>query len=106
LGGNDVLVGGAGHDTFVGGAGNDLMQAGGGGDTFLFNGSFGQDRITGYEAGDKLVFLGVPGAGTDHDHSEYLSQVGNDTLLKVGDSSVTLVGVGLDQVGGDGIVFA
>ncbi|MCP1456036.1 polyurethane esterase [Pseudomonas kilonensis] len=104
--GNDVLVGGAGNDTFVGGAGNDQMQAGGGSDTFLFNGTFGQDRISGYDAGDKLVFLGVPGAGAGHDYSQYLSQVGNDTLLKVGDSSVTLVGVGLGQVGGEGIVFA
>ncbi len=81
-------------------------KRGGGSDTFLFNGAFGHDRISGYDAGDKLVFLGVPGAGAGHDHSQYLSQVGNDTLLKVGDSSVTLVGVGLGQVGGEGIVFA
>ena len=104
--GNDVLMGGAGHDTFVGGAGNDLMQSGGGNDTFIFNGAFGQDRISGYEAGDKLVFFGVQGAGAGYDYSQHMTQVGSDTLLKVGDSSVTLVGVGLGQVGGEGIVFA
>lgn len=104
--GNDVLVGGVGNDTFVGGADNDVMQSGGGNDTFLFNGAFGQDRISGYDSGDKLVFLGVQGAGTGYDYSQHLSQVGNDTLLKVGDSSVTLVGVGLTQVGGEGFVFA
>lgn len=104
--GNDMLVGGAGNDTFVGGSGNDVMLSGGGNDTFLFNGSFGQDRISGYDAGDKLVFLGVQGAGAGYDYSQHMSQVGSDTLLKVGDSSVTLVGVGLAQLGGEGIVFA
>jgi len=104
--GDDVLVGGAGNDTFVGGAGNDVMQSGGGSDTFVFNGAFGQDRISGYEAGDKLLFIGVQDAGAGYDYSQHLSQVGSDTLLKVGDSSVTLVGVGLGQVGGEGIVFA
>ncbi|MBT2342019.1 MULTISPECIES: polyurethane esterase [Pseudomonas] len=88
--GNDVLLGGVGSDTFVGGAGNDLMQSGGGSDTFLFNGAFGQDRISGYGAGDKLVFIGVQGAGEGYDYSQHLSQVGSDTLLQVGDSSVTL----------------
>lgn len=106
LDGDDVLVGGAGNDTFVGGSGNDVMQSGGGQDTFIFNGAFGQDRISGYDAGDTLVFLGVQGAGAGYDYRQHLSQVGNDTLLKVGDSSVTLVGVGLAQVGGDGLVFA
>ncbi|MCE0460856.1 polyurethane esterase [Pseudomonas uvaldensis] len=106
LDGHDVLVGGAGSDTFVGGSGNDVMQSGGGQDTFVFNGAFGQDRISGYDAGDTLVFLGVQGAGAGYDYSQHLSQVGNDTLLKVGDSSVTLVGVGLAQVGGDSLVFA
>jgi Ca2+-binding RTX toxin-like protein len=105
LDGRDRLVGGAGNDTFVGGSGNDLMQSGGGNDTFIFNGAFGQDRISGYDGGDKLVFIGVQGAGADFDYSQHLSQVGADTLLTVGDNSVTLVGVGLGQVG-DGIVFA
>ncbi len=104
--GNDVLVGGAGNDTFIGGTGNDLMQSGGGNDTFVFNGAFGLDRISGYDAGDKLVFLGVEGAGSGYDYSQHMTEVGNDTLLKVGDSSVTLVGVGLGQVAGEGIVFA
>jgi Ca2+-binding RTX toxin-like protein len=104
--GNDVLVGGVGNDTFVGGAGNDLMQSGGGNDTFVFNNAFGQDRISGYDAGDKLVFIGVNGAGAGYDYHQHLSQVGSDTLLTVGDSSVILVGVGLGQVGGEGFVFA
>ncbi|RMM49988.1 polyurethane esterase [Pseudomonas corrugata] len=105
LDGNDQLVGGVGNDTFVGGSGNDVMQSGGGSDTFIFSGVFGQDRISGYDGGDKLVFLGIQGAGAGYDYSQHLSQVGADTLLTVGDNSVTLVGVGLGQVG-DNIVFA
>ncbi|AKK00615.1 polyurethanase [Pseudomonas chlororaphis] len=103
---NDRLLGGAGDDTLVGGTGNDVMQSGGGRDTFIFNGAFGQDRISGFDAGDKLVFIGVQGAGEGYDYRQHLSQVGSDTLLQVGDSSVTLVGVGVGQVGGEGIVFA
>ncbi|MFW0885253.1 UNVERIFIED_CONTAM: polyurethanase [Pseudomonas sp. JL1] len=103
--GNDVLLGGAGNDTFVGGSGNDWLQSGGGSDTFVFNGAFGHDQISGYDAGDTLVFLGVQGAGEGFDYRQHLSQVGSDTLLEVGDSSVTLVGVNPGQVGGE-FVFA
>ncbi|MBT2298412.1 polyurethane esterase [Pseudomonas fluorescens] len=103
--GNDVLLGGTGNDTFVGGLGDDLMQSGGGADTFLFNGAFGHDLISGYDAGDTLVFLGVQGVGAGYDYRQHLSQVGSDTLLEVGENSVTLVGINPGQVGGD-IVFA
>lgn len=103
--GNDVLLGGTGNDTFVGGSGNDRLQSGGGSDTFVFNGAFGHDQISGYDAGDTLVFLGVQGAGEGFDYRQHLSQVGSDTLLEVGDSSVTLVGVNPGQVGGE-FVFA
>ncbi|WP_448694429.1 polyurethane esterase [Pseudomonas rhizophila] len=103
--GNDVLLGGTGNDTFVGGSGNDWLQSGGGSDTFVFNGAFGHDQISGYDAGDTLVFLGVQGAGEGFDYRQHLSQVGSDTRLEVGDSSVTLVGVNPGQVGGE-FVFA
>ncbi|SIS00975.1 polyurethane esterase [Pseudomonas sp. A214] len=103
--GNDVLLGGTGNDTFVGGSGDDWLQSGGGSDKFVFNGAFGHDQISGYDAGDTLVFLGVQGAGEGFDYRQHLSQVGSDTLLEVGDSSVTLVGVNPSQVGGE-FVFA
>ena len=103
--GNDVLLGGTGNDTFVGGSGNDWLQSGGGSDTFVFNGAFGHDQISGYDTGDTLVFLGVQGAGEGFDYRQHLSQVGSDTRLEVGDSSVTLVGVNPGQVGGE-FVFA
>jgi Ca2+-binding RTX toxin-like protein len=103
LDGNDHLIGGKGNDVFVGGAGNDVMESGGGVDTFLFSGSFGQDRVVGYQAHDKLVFLGVQGSDDFRTHA---TMVGHDTVLTFGGDSVTLVGVGLDSLAGTGIVIA
>ncbi|KJZ33577.1 MULTISPECIES: polyurethanase [Pseudomonas] len=106
LDGNDQLIGGKGNDVFVGGAGNDLMESGGGVDTFLFSGAFGQDRVVGYQANDKLVFLGVQGVAPIDDFRAHATTVGHDTVLTLGGDSVTLVGVGLDSLSGSGIVIA
>ncbi|MNE68087.1 hypothetical protein D3C80_1637320 [compost metagenome] len=106
LAGNDHLQSDQQQVTFVGGAGNDVMSASGANNTFLFSGAFGFDAINGYQGSDKLVFMGVQGAGQGYDYSQHISQSGNDTLLKVGDYAVTLVGVGLDNLSGAGIVFA
>lgn len=104
--GNDHLIGSTGNDVFVGGAGNDLLVSGGGVDTFLFSGAFGQDRVVGYQANDKLVFLGVQGVAPNDDYRAHATAVGQDTLLTFGSDSVTLVGVGLDSLSGGGIVIA
>jgi len=106
LDGNDHLIGGIGNDVFVGGAGNDLLESGGGADTFLFSGAFGQDRVTGYTANDKLVFLGVQGVLPADDFRAHASSVGQDTVLTFGNDSVTLVGVSLNSLSADGIVIA
>ncbi|WP_409317463.1 polyurethanase [Pseudomonas sp. KCJK9016] len=106
LDGNDHLIGGAGNDVFVGGAGNDLMESGGGADTFLFSGTFGQDRVVGFTGNDKLVFLGVQGVLPGDDFRAHASAVGQDTVLKFGADSVTLVGVSLSSLSADGIVIA
>lgn len=104
--GDDLLRSDKSQVTFVGGAGNDLMQASGGHNTFLFSGAFGFDAINGYHGNDKLVFLGVQGAGQGYDYKQHASQSGHDTVLKVGDFAVTLVGVGLDSLSASGITFA
>jgi len=106
LSGNDVLRSDKSQVTFVGGEGNDVMFASGGHNTFLFSGAFGFDAINGYQGSDKLVFMGVQGAGQGYDYSQHVSQSGNDTLLKVGDYAVTLVGVGLNNLSGAEIIFA
>lgn len=106
-GGDDLLSSDKASVTFVGGAGNDVMySSGGGANTFLFSGHFGFDLIHGYQNTDKLVFMGVAGIDAQYDYSQHLSQSGNDTLLNVGDYSVTLVGVGMDTLSGSSLVFA
>lgn len=106
LDGNDHLIGGKGNDVFVGGAGNDLMEAGGGINTFLFTGAFGQDKVTGYQSTDKLVFMGVAGVAPNDDFRAHATAVGHDTVLTFGADTVTLVGVGLSSLAGSGIVIA
>jgi triacylglycerol lipase len=105
--GNDLLRSDKSHVTFVGGAGNDVMHStGGGNNTFLFSGAFGFDAINGYQGSDKLVFMGVQGAGQGYDYKQHATQSGHDTLLKVGDFAVTLVGVGLDNLSASSFTFA
>ncbi len=44
--GADRIIGVGGNDTIDGGAGNDTLTGGGAADLFVFNGTFGADRIT------------------------------------------------------------
>lgn len=106
LGGDDHLIGGQGSNVFVGGAGNDLMVSGGGSNTFLFNGLFGNDRIEGYQASDKLVFMGIPDLGQQYDYRSHVSMFEDNALLSFGDNSVTLVGVNMTQLNGPGIYIS
>lgn len=106
LGGDDHLIGGQGNDVFVGGTGNDLMVSGGGSNTFLFNGLFGNDRIEGYQASDKLVFMGIPGLSQDYDYRSYASTFEDNTVLSFGDNSVMLVGVDMTQLNGAGVFIS
>ncbi|OOH80185.1 polyurethanase [Pseudomonas koreensis] len=106
LGGDDKLISDKGHVTFVGGAGNDVMSAVGGNNTFLFSGAFGFDAINGYQGSDKLVFMGVEGAGQGYDYKQHASQAGSDTVLKIGDYAVTLIGVGVANLSDSAFVFA
>jgi hypothetical protein len=82
------------------------MESGGGADTFLFNGAFGQDRVVGFTANDKLVFLGVQGVLPAEDFRAHAATVGQDTVLTFGNDSVTLVGVSLNSLSADGVVIA
>ena len=104
--GDDLLRSDKSQVTFVGGAGNDVMQASGGNNTFLFSGAFGFDAINGYQGSDKLLFMGVQGAGQGYDYKQHASQSGHDTVLKIGDFAVTLIGVGVANLSDSSFVFA
>lgn len=50
--------------------------------------------------------MGVAGVAPNDSYRAHATAVGNDTLLSFGQASVTLVGVGLEQLNGAGIVLA
>ncbi|WP_243371398.1 CAP domain-containing protein [Microvirga solisilvae] len=57
--GNDVLYGEAGKDVLDGGAGNDILYGGADADTFRFVGSWGGDKIVGFQ--DKIDRIDLRG---------------------------------------------
>jgi Ca2+-binding RTX toxin-like protein len=63
--GNDVLIGGQQSDLLSGGTGDDYLSGGGGADQYAFSKGDGfNDIVDSFGVGaDKLVFLGVSGAG-------------------------------------------
>lgn len=88
--GNDDLLGGAGDDYLVGGLGNDTLQGGTGRDRFVLTLDGSTDTIADFTIGEDMLLL-----PTNLSFQQLLmTQVGNDTLIQVGQSTlVTLVGV-------------
>jgi serralysin len=90
--GNDDLEGGNGKDTLNGGTGDDVLTGGNGPDQFVFNASFGDDVVTDFKNTDLIQFddslFQTPEAALTASE-----QVGEDTVITAGTSTVTLVGV-------------
>ncbi|MDZ3837326.1 MAG: calcium-binding protein [Rhodospirillales bacterium] len=76
---NDGIIGGDGDDTINGGAGDDVMEGGAGADTFLFALGFGEDTISGWEAGDKIS-LDANLAAADFDYLDSNASLALDDL--------------------------
>ncbi|MEM9495964.1 MAG: HYR domain-containing protein [Pseudomonadota bacterium] len=92
--GNDTLIGGAGRDTLTGGTGNDLLEGGSGPDTFIFDGVFGNDRITDFNINQDTLDFG----GTDPADLTFLQQ-GANTLIRVsGQGSVRVNNTDADDL--------
>ncbi|RJG09214.1 heme peroxidase [Pseudomonas cavernicola] len=94
----NTIVGGAGNDTLTGGGGNDFMDGGLGNDTFVFAAGFGNDAIQGFDANPvggqdllNIAALGVTAANFAANVT--IADVGVDTLVTVGASSIVLVGI-------------
>ncbi|MEM7545130.1 MAG: calcium-binding protein [Pseudomonadota bacterium] len=106
--GDDRLVGNAGADILVGGMGNDALIGGGGNDVFVFADGDGADRIIGFNiaSGDVIdlsdVTLATGFEDLAHDH---LNQVGNDVIIDLGDTVITLVGKNADRLDADEFIF-
>ena len=85
--GNDNLSGDEGNDILIGGLGNDVLHGGLGSDIFLHSAGDGQDTITDFQNGDRLVLAGYT---LDlHDLNFANLDTNHDGLLGKGDTSVS-----------------
>lgn len=105
--GDDVLVGSVYSDVFVAGTGNDTIYVNGGSEnTLLFEGQFGHDVIHDFGQTDKLVIIGSGESSYGKNYHDYLLETEDGLVLSFDNNSVTLVGVGLEQLSDHQIVLA
>ena len=89
--GNDTIKGGLGNDTLVGGTGNDTLTGGAGVNTYNFTEeNFGNDTIN--VTSGETININISGNYTKN-------VVGNDVVLKSGDSTVTLKNYASEDLG-------
>jgi Ca2+-binding RTX toxin-like protein len=96
--GNDVLTGGANDDFYIGGAGNDMLLGGPGNDTFIFATGFEDDTITVFDANpiggqDRLDITGTGVTAFTFSAAVTIEQSGANTLVTIGDDTITLIGI-------------
>ena len=113
--GSDVLFGEAGDDTLYGrqsndlldgGAGNDTLEGGHGDDIFVFGDSHGNDVISDFTIGEDLIWIDrTTTAAIEYDDLG-ISQVGNDTVIDTGDSTITLLNVNMADLSIDDFFFS
>jgi Ca2+-binding RTX toxin-like protein len=85
--GNDTLSGDQGNDILIGGLGNDALHGGVGSDIFLHSAGDGQDTITDFQNGDRLVLEGYT---IDlHDLNFANLDTNHDGLLGKGDTAAS-----------------
>ena len=85
--GNDNLSGDEGNDILIGGLGNDVLHGGVGSDIFLHGVGDGQDTITDFQNGDRLVLAGYT---LDlHDLNFANLDTNHDGLLGKGDAAAS-----------------
>lgn len=93
-GGKDSLFGMDGDDTLIGGKGNDVLTGGWGADVFRFARGHGDDVITDFEIGMDVLQFGNASRLRD---ISFVAQ-GDDVLLRVGDGTVLVQNVALDDL--------
>jgi serralysin len=107
--GNDALYGESGRDTLDGGAGNDFLSGGLDGDTFRFVGSWGTDKISGFQdkvdridlRGNSLSFSSLSIA-QGHGDSD---GVADDVIVKSNGQTIVLLNMQKTLVGATDFLF-
>lgn len=109
--GNQAIVGGIGNDYLIGGGGRDTLTGGAGKDVFIFD-AVGHYTVTDFQVGvDTLGFASMSAFGLNSLH-DILSKItsatnnGGNAEIKFGtESSITLIGVSVQQLQTDFIKF-
>jgi len=107
--GNDTLYGEGGRDVLDGGAGNDLLNGGLDGDTFRFAGSWGTDKIVGFQdavdridlRGNSLSFSALSIAQGHGD----TDGVADDVLIKGNGQTIVLLNTQKALIGAADFLF-
>ena len=95
--GNDIIQGGEGDDTLIGGEGSDTLTGGKGSDVFVYNKGDGNDKITDYEADDRLTISGgtVTVSGVNTSGKDVIFTI--KTTKNTAENQITITG-GADKV--------
>jgi Ca2+-binding RTX toxin-like protein len=94
-GADDALAGGFGRDMLAGGRGDDILSGGGGRDTFVFRMNQGEDTVSDFRDGRDLIAVRGGDLGFD---DLVVEALGEDTLVTIGQTEVTLSGVDAGSV--------
>jgi RTX calcium-binding nonapeptide repeat (4 copies) len=93
--GMDFIDGGDGKDVMDGGVGNDRLTGGEDADLFVFNADFGMDIVTDFKNQDQIQFNGL---FQDSEAVLAASEQVDDTVITLGDDTITLLGVKLSNL--------
>jgi Ca2+-binding RTX toxin-like protein len=104
--GADIVDGGNGDDIIAGRYGNDVLTGGNGADTFVFQRYDGVDRITDFEAGDKISFEDFARITSFKGMMAYASEIDGDTVIDFGKfGKLTLDDVAITDLTRDQFAF-
>ncbi len=112
--GNDRMFGGNDNDTLDGGAGNDFMMGGNGDDLFVFDNLNSHDQIADFTGGagasDQLDVSDFNLLSTYTDYNDFIANAADDssgsTVLRLDtNDTVTLIGVAINQIDQDDLIF-
>jgi Ca2+-binding RTX toxin-like protein len=105
--GDTIMHGSSSSDVFVSGQGNDVLYSNGGDDIFMFAGDhFGSNVIYGFDQNDKITIMANEQITANDNYLDYLTECDDGLLFTCGDSSVSLVGLSVDQLHENQFVLA
>jgi len=102
--GEDCIRGGSGDDCIEGGMGDDCMEGGAGKDMFCFQQGDGQDTLAGFDWRQDTLVFDADLAGEYDIHSakdlasHAMADVQGNIVITLGDQSITLEGIDINEL--------